>query len=49
MIKEPFWPWDEGYDGIAENDDWHDRVQHPVWHEGCADCVSRAEWIEVNR
>lgn len=32
-----------------DSDDWHDRVQHPVWREGCADCVARAEWIEANR
>lgn len=35
-------------DDVAD-DDWHDDVQHPVWHEGCADCVNRAAWIEANR
>lgn len=53
MTKEPFWPWDEGYGDIPDDDyddaaEWHDR-QHPVWNEGCGDCVERAERIEAER
>lgn len=35
--------WGQEY----EDDDWHDSVQHPVWHEGCDDCIARAERIEA--
>lgn len=34
---------------LEDEDDWHDVVQHPVWQEGCADCVARAEWIEASQ
>jgi hypothetical protein len=36
---------DDFEDAEAE---WHDR-QHPVWNEGCDDCVARAEQIEADR
>lgn len=46
-VGEDFAAYDPGqfeYD----DDDFHDR-QHPVWNEGCDDCVARAEQIEAER
>lgn len=40
--------WDD-YDDADPDGEYHDDVVHPMWVEGCDDCVARAEQIEAER